>query len=162
VRCVEELAQPERARALELYAGHGNLTFALASAASLVAIESDAAAVDALRAQLLERGFPHVQVRCADAAEGARGGSPVDVAVLDPPRSGARAAIAALLKRNPARIVYVSCDLATLERDLRALTDACYRVDRALAFDMFPQTAHLESVVRLQRTEHEPGPGEQA
>jgi 23S rRNA (uracil1939-C5)-methyltransferase len=126
---------------------------ALASAASLVAVESDRAAVEALREQLAERGIKHVVVRCADAAEGARGGSPVDVAVLDPPRSGARAALPALLARRPTRIVYVSCDLATLERDLRTLTDAGYRIDRALAFDMFPQTAHLESVVRLQRGE---------
>ena len=162
VRCVAELAQPERARAIELYAGHGNLTLALASAASLVAVEGDADAADALRMQLAERGFKHVEVRCADAAAGVRGGSPVDVAVLDPPRSGARAAIPALLKRKPSRIVYVSCDLATLERDLRMLTDAGYLIDRALAFDMFPQTAHLESVVRLQRAAPEAEPGSRA
>jgi 23S rRNA (uracil1939-C5)-methyltransferase len=128
----------------------------------LVAVEGDAGAAEALRTLLAERGIKHVDVRCADAAAGVRGGSPVDVAVLDPPRSGARAAIPALLARKPSRIVYVSCDLATLERDLRTLTDAGYFIDRALAFDMFPQTAHLESVVRLQRIEPDQGPGRQA
>ena len=150
VRCVAELAQPDGARVLELYAGSGNLTFALTAAKTLTAVESDPRGATALRAQLQVRGLRKVKVLCADAAQGARGPGPIDVVVLDPPRTGARDAIAALLPRKPTRIVYVSCDLATLERDLRALTDAGYRIDRALAFDMFPQTAHLESVVRLQ------------
>jgi 23S rRNA (uracil1939-C5)-methyltransferase len=151
VRCVAELAQPEGARVLELYAGSGNLTFALTGARALTAVEGDPDAAAALRAELQARGLHDVKVRCADAAEGARGREPLDVVVLDPPRAGARQALAALLPRQPGRIVYVSCELATLERDLRALTDDGYRIERALAFDMFPQTAHLESVVLLSR-----------
>ena len=57
-----------------------------------------------------------------------------------------------LLGRRPRRIVYVSCDLASLQRDLSALLAAGYRADAATAFDMFPQTSHLESVVRLVRS----------
>jgi 23S rRNA (uracil1939-C5)-methyltransferase len=151
VRVVAELAQPFGARVLELYAGSGNLTFALTEAKAVTAVEGDPNAASALRAELHARGLRHVTVRCADAAEGARGNAAIDVVVLDPPRAGAREVIAALLARKPSRIVYVSCDLATLERDLRVLVDeGGYLVDRALAFDMFPQTAHLESVVRLQ------------
>jgi 23S rRNA (uracil1939-C5)-methyltransferase len=75
-----------------------------------------------------------------------------DVVVLDPPRQGAKA----LFERSgvlpgPKRVVYVSCDTATLARDLRLATANGYRVDRLIGFDMFPQTAHLESLVRLVR-----------
>jgi 23S rRNA (uracil1939-C5)-methyltransferase len=52
---------------------------------------------------------------------------------------------------GPKRVVYVSCDTATLARDLRLATAKGYRVDRLIGFDMFPQTAHLESLVRLVR-----------
>jgi 23S rRNA (uracil1939-C5)-methyltransferase len=86
---------------------------------------------------------------CDDAARGAQGRTRVDVVVLDPPRSGARAALPAILGRRPKRVVYVSCDGATLRRDLGELAAHGYRVDAAAAFDMFPQTSHLEAVVRL-------------
>ena len=75
-----------------------------------------------------------------------------DVLVLDPPRQGAKA----LFEREQVwptakRIVYVSCDTATLGRDLRSACAHGYRIDAAVGLDMFPQTAHLESVVRLVR-----------
>ena len=75
-----------------------------------------------------------------------------DVIVLDPPRQGARALFEESdLLPGPKRIVYVSCDTATLARDLRIATSKGYRIDRVIGFDMFPQTAHLESLVRLVR-----------
>jgi 23S rRNA (uracil1939-C5)-methyltransferase len=145
------LAEPAGARVLELYAGHGNFTVGLAAlAASVRAVESDRAACDACREALQLRGFAHAQVVCADAAEGARGRGALDVIVLDPPRTGAKSALPAILARAPRRIVYVSCDLATLRRDLGELLSAGYAVDAAAGFDMFPNTAHLETVVRLQ------------
>jgi 23S rRNA (uracil1939-C5)-methyltransferase len=75
-----------------------------------------------------------------------------DVVVLDPPRQGSRA----FFERSgvlpgPVRVIYVSCDTATLARDLRIAAVLGFRLDRAIAFDMFPQTAHLESLVRLIR-----------
>jgi 23S rRNA (uracil1939-C5)-methyltransferase len=149
---VLSLAEPHAARVLELYAGHGNLTVALApGAAELRAVEADREAAAACRQNLLARGLSGARVVCEDAARGAQGTGRVDVVVLDPPRAGAREALPGLLARRPARIVYVSCDLTTLRRDLGVLVAAGYQLDAAAAFDMFPHTAHLESVVRLVR-----------
>lgn len=75
---------------------------------------------------------------------------PVDVAILNPPRAGLHAAVPRLLRtRPPERVVYVSCDPATLARDLDRLSDV-YRVASVRCFDLFPQTAHVETVVDLE------------
>ncbi len=145
---VARLAETAGKRVLELYAGHGNLTVALApGAASLVAVEYDEAAAAACRENLARRGLTGVRVVAGDAA--AWQGGPVDVVVLDPPRAGAREVLDAIARRRPERIVYVSCDTATLGRDIARLRALGYVPDAAIALDMFPQTAHLESVVRL-------------
>ncbi len=150
VEVVAQLVQPDGAAILELYSGAGNLTVALAPAArKYVAVESDAAAVQACRGNLATRGLKGPKLVVGDAASGASGR--YDVVVLDPPRSGARAAIPAMLKVRPARIVYVSCDPKTLERDLGSLAEHGWGVTAAHGFDMFPQTAHVEAVVRLER-----------
>jgi 23S rRNA (uracil1939-C5)-methyltransferase len=146
---VSALAAPGAARVLELYAGHGNLTLALAAeAAELVAVEADAHAAEALRANLAAHGLVRARV-IAGAAEAHVGRGPVDVVVLDPPRAGALAALDAILARRPARIVYVSCQPPTLRRDLQGLAAGGYEADAAVAFDMFPHTGHVEAVVRL-------------
>lgn len=152
VREVRALAEPAGADVLELYAGHGNLTVALAPGArSVVAVEQVSEAVAALRENLALRGHAHARAVEDDAARyvGGRGASRVDVVVLDPPRAGARDAIAGIVARRPRRVVYVACDPATLARDVRALRGAGYAPDAAVALDMFPQTAHVEAVVRL-------------
>jgi 23S rRNA (uracil1939-C5)-methyltransferase len=74
----------------------------------------------------------------------------VDLLLLDPPRTGCENRdIAGILALRPARLSYVSCDPATLARDLKKLTAAGYSLDSIAAFDMFPQTHHVETVVRL-------------
>lgn len=150
VELVCQWAAPGDARVLELYAGHGNLTVALArQAASLVAVEQDPTTAAACRDNLSRRGL-EATVQQTTAGKGAVG-PPVDVVVLDPPREGAREALAGLQARAPLRIVYVSCDPFTLGRDLRDLAAAGYHVRRAAALDMFPQTAHVEAIVCLGR-----------
>jgi 23S rRNA (uracil1939-C5)-methyltransferase len=73
-----------------------------------------------------------------------------DLAVVDPPRSGLGAKVTpGLVQMSPRKIVYVSCDPATLARDLRVLKDAGYNIDELHMVDLFPQTYHLESVVKL-------------
>ena len=145
------LAEPAGARVLELYAGHGNLTVPLAAqAAELVAVEADPEAAEACRQNLSDRGLA-AKVITGDAAAYAAG-SRVDAVVVDPPRAGARDALAGIVGRAPARIVYVSCDTATLARDVEELRRARYLPDHAHAFDMFPHTAHVEAVVRLMRS----------
>lgn len=139
-------------RVLDLYAGAGNLSVPLRRrGAAVVAVEADeqAAADAAANAERVDgpplevrrqRAEPAVEALARDAAR-------FDVAVLDPPRSGAAGCIPALLRLAPSRIVYVACDPATLARDLRALA-ARYRIDAVQPLDMFPQTYHVETVVR--------------
>jgi 23S rRNA (uracil1939-C5)-methyltransferase len=152
---VSELAEPSGAHVIELYAGHGNFTVNLARTASaLEAFELDAQAADACRENLRARGLEKARVHTADAAQlapGDRNLRKADVIVVDPPRGGAPGLAALAARTSPARIVYVSCHMTTLARDLRALALLGYRADRAYALDMFPQTAHVEAVVRLQR-----------
>ncbi len=147
---VARLARVEGAKVLELHAGIGNFTVALAAdAKTLVAVEQDPEAVAACKRNLDARGL-RARVVAGDANHPPKGR--YDVVVLDPPRQGAKAFFerGAVLP-HPARIIYVSCDTATLARDLRLAADAGYRIDFAAGFDMFPQTAHLESLVRLVR-----------
>lgn len=145
---VVELAAPAERDVLELFAGAGNLTVALAaSAGSLVAIEQDEAAAEACRENLRARGLA-ATVRSADAQTWRPPAVP-EVVVLDPPRTGAQGAIQRLVKLGPKEIVYVSCDPPTLRRDLETLTKAGWVPTDAVALDMFPQTAHVECVVRL-------------
>ena len=72
--------------------------------------------------------------------------------VVDPPRTGmSREAMAGVIKLGSPRLIYVSCDVATLARDARVLLDAGYRVASARAFDLFPNTAHVETVISFSR-----------
>ncbi|MGE0548724.1 MAG: class I SAM-dependent RNA methyltransferase [Kofleriaceae bacterium] len=75
----------------------------------------------------------------------------VDVLALDPPRTGAAAAIAGIVRLAPSTIVYISCDVATLARDAAALVSAGYRARDAWPLDVMPQTSHVEVVLRLVR-----------
>ncbi len=151
VRTVAELAAPEGLRVLELHAGVGNFTVELAShgPSALVAVEQDPHAARACQAALERKGL-RARVTVGDANQPPKGR--YDVVVLDPPRQGARALFEqSELWRGPKRVIYVSCDTATLARDLHLVTGRGYRIDHMIGFDMFPQTAHLESLVRLVR-----------
>ncbi|MEM7136870.1 MAG: methyltransferase domain-containing protein [Myxococcota bacterium] len=152
-RLVEEvvrLAAPEGMRVLELHCGIGNFTVGLADgAAKLVAVERDRASTEACRHNVSRRGL-NASIVEGDASNPPKG--QYDVVVLDPPRQGARAFFEQRgVWASARRIVYVSCDTATLARDLRLACNEGFAIDEAVAFDMFPQTAHLESVVRLVR-----------
>ena len=148
-----DAAAPEGARVLELYAGHGNFTLGLAArAAAVVAVERDAAAAACLRFNLDAHGL-EARVIADDSARAVaaipRG--TIDVALLDPPRDGARDAVAPLVALAPARIAYVSCDPESLGRDGRMLVAGGYRLAHVRALDMFPQTSHVEVVARFER-----------
>jgi len=72
--------------------------------------------------------------------------------VLDPPRTGlSPEALSGVLALSPSRVVYVSCDVATLARDVKKFIDAGYRLDHIVAFDLFPNTAHIETLAVLVR-----------
>jgi 23S rRNA (uracil1939-C5)-methyltransferase len=72
--------------------------------------------------------------------------------LVDPPRTGmSKDALAGIIRHAPARLVYVSCDVATLARDTRTLLDAGYELGAMTAFDLFPNSAHVETVVTFER-----------
>jgi 23S rRNA (uracil1939-C5)-methyltransferase len=150
-RAVVELARPAERDVLELFSGSGNLTVMLArEAKTLLAIESDEDAAAAARENLKARGLTTAVVRAEDA-ESYRPVQRPHVVVLDPPRKGAAGAIRRIVHAGIPEVVYVSCDPPTLSRDLKALADAGYVVTSAVALDMFPQTAHVEAVVRAEK-----------
>ncbi len=87
---------------------------------------------------------------------------PADLVVLNPPRAGVDVRVTEALRvAGPARLIYVSCDPATLARDIGRLSSS-YEIVDVRAFDLFPQTAHVEVVVVLKRTAAEPGNGSDA
>jgi len=71
--------------------------------------------------------------------------------VMDPPREGAKEIIEGLVSLSPARIFYISCDPATLARDLKKFSELGYKVVKVRPFDMFPQTFHIESITMLSK-----------
>ncbi|MAE93791.1 MAG: RNA methyltransferase [Deltaproteobacteria bacterium] len=142
-------------RAVELYAGAGFFTAGLARAfLALTAVESDTRATRDLRHNLAAAGQEHVSVR-PESVEAFLSDPRVprpEVVVLDPPRVGLpRHGAPALASLGARRIVYVSCDPATLARDLKALTIEGYELNALRGFDLFPQTSHIEAVATLER-----------
>lgn len=142
-------------RVLDLYCGNGNISVPIAPyVAELIGVEGYAPSIQDAVANAARNGVANVSFQVSDAALAirrfAKQGERFDLVILDPPRAGAEAAgdIASL---NPAKIIYVSCDPATLSRDLALICDRGYRVTRSQPVDMFPQTYHLESVTELRR-----------
>ncbi len=147
---VVELASVHGKSVLELYAGHGNFSVALArDAAAYTAVEQDVAASAALRRNLGGRSLSAKLVEGDALAYAPPAG--LDVVLLDPPRGGAPGLLGRLAQRKVKRIVYVSCDPQTLARDLGELHGQDYRLAWVETFEMFPQTADLETLVCLTR-----------
>ena len=142
---------------LDLYCGVGTITLAMASAAGqVIGVEVVPQAVEDAKENALRNGITNAEFICGDAGQAAleleRRGVRADVVVVDPPRKGLNAdAIEALARFAPKRIVYVSCDPATLGRDLALLKEKGYRLQTATAADLFPRCSHVESVVCLSK-----------
>lgn len=150
---VLEALQPRAGEVvLDLYAGVGTFTLPLAEAgADVVAVEGAGSAVRDLRRNLADNGL-YADVAPGDAARALAELGSFDLAVTDPPRSGMRPdALAALVEAAPRRLVYVSCDPATLARDARALGDTGYALVSATPVDLFPQSFHVETVAVFDR-----------
>jgi 23S rRNA (uracil1939-C5)-methyltransferase len=151
-RAVVELVPPG-GPVLDLYAGVGLFSLPLAAAATeVLAVETSATAVEDAETNVRTAGLQNVRVLRADVGEALlrRRAQADERIVLDPPRTGAGpAVVAGIAGRKPNAIVYVSCDPPTLGRDLAAFARHGYRPDTVRAFDLFPDTYHLETVVRL-------------
>ena len=142
---------------LDLYCGVGTITLSMAAAAGkVIGVEVIPQAVADAKDNAKRNGIENAEFFCGDAGEAAlalaKEGIHIDVAVVDPPRKGLSAdAIEALAQIAPRRIVYVSCDPATLARDVALLKERGYQLQKALAADLFPRCAHVESIVCLTR-----------
>lgn len=144
-------------RFVELYAGIGFLTLPLARAGlGGLAVESDRQAATDLAFNLEQAGLAGSVRALAERVEGERviAGwlEGADLLLVDPPRIGLDTPVReAIAHHGPPVLVYVSCDPATLARDLARLVAGGYRLASVVAFDLFPQTPHVEAIVRLER-----------
>jgi len=146
--------QPDE-RVLDLYAGIGTISVAVArNAAGVTAIEENPHAVQLgrLNARINSARVEYLPGKVETVLRGIRLGQHQAV-ILDPPRAGCEpAALAELIRLGADRIVYVSCEPSTHARDLVRLVRGGYRIRRATIVDMFPQTYHIESVALLERS----------
>lgn len=153
VEAVVAIAAPA-VRVLDLFCGAGNLSLPLAHAgAAVVGVDRDARAVADARRGAAEAGLAgaRFEVAAADRFLAQQGLAGADLVLLDQPRGGAPAVAARLGALRPPRLLYVSCDPATLARDVRTLARAGFRVERVQPIDLFPQTEHVETVLEAVR-----------
>ena len=144
---------------LDLYCGTGTITLCLARhAKKAIGVEIVPQAIEDAKFNAAQNGMENAEFFCMDAGQAAKmlvdRRTRPDVIVVDPPRKGVSAdVIEAISAMAPQRVVYVSCDPATLARDLKLLTAAGYTLQTAEAFDLFPRCAHMETVVLLSKGE---------
>lgn len=141
-------------RVLELYGGVGGIGLALArKGARVTIVEADREAVASGREAAERVGIPTVRLVASDVGRYLRNSNRAeapDLVIADPPRTGlGREVVVALAGLGARRLTMVSCDPATMARDVGALVAHGYGVDRIVPFDLFPQTAHVETVVWL-------------
>ena len=142
----------------DLYCGIGTISLFLAQKAKKVyGVEIVPQAIEDARRNARLNGMENVEFFVGKAEEVLpeqyeKNQIYADVIVVDPPRKGCdQMCLDTILKMRPERVVYVSCDSATLARDLRYLVDGGYEVKKVRECDMFPQSGHCECVVRLER-----------
>jgi len=144
---------------LDLYCGIGTITLCLAKAAKrVIGAEIVPPAIRDAKENALRNHVENAEFFCGDAADIAAklesDGLRPDVVTVDPPRKGlAPEVIASVAAMGPEKVVYVSCDPATLGRDVKIFREFGYEAKRAAAVDMFPGTAHVETVVLLSKGE---------
>ncbi|MDA1076938.1 MAG: RsmD family RNA methyltransferase, partial [Proteobacteria bacterium] len=150
-------ATGQGARLLELYAGSGFFTLPLARRfTKVMAVESNAKAISFLNSSARDAGLRGIEA-CAEDVEtfvlSARCTQFLaGVVFVDPPRAGLGVEVVrALSKPGPKRLVYLSCDAATLARDVAGLTQAEWKLMSVTGYDLFPQTPHVEGLVVLER-----------
>ena len=144
---------------LDLYCGAGTITLALSDhAKKVLGAEIVPEAIDDARENAARNGVKNAEFFCGDASDVAkklaRENLRPDVITVDPPRKGLAAdVVESIAEMQPGRVVYVSCDSATMARDVKRLADLSYTAQRACAVDMFPRADHVETVVLLSKGE---------
>ncbi|HEY7546123.1 MAG TPA: class I SAM-dependent RNA methyltransferase [Blastocatellia bacterium] len=152
---IEAVGEERGSLAIDLFAGVGLFTLPMSRLYKrVIGIEFDRDAVKLAEENLAENKIFNVEYHCAAVERWLKDFSTaeaIDFILLDPPRGGAAEAIREIARLQPKRIAYVSCDPATLARDLRSLLDAGFELKRVVGFDLFPQTYHVETIVLLAR-----------
>lgn len=149
------LPEKDGFEAIDVYCGTGTISMILSKRAKHVTgIENIKPAVEDAARNAERNGAGNAYFICADAAEALpeliEKGTRPDVIVIDPPRKGCdKAVLNAITGSAVQRVIYVSCDPATLARDVRILVDCGYSIQKVQPIDMFPQTAHVETVCQL-------------
>jgi 23S rRNA (uracil1939-C5)-methyltransferase len=141
-------------KVLDLFCGMGNFSLPLARhSAWVIGVEDYAPSIDNARNNALANNIRNIEFHAADATHFMKRfhAEELDLVVLDPPRTGCYPVACELLKLRPKRILYVSCDPATLARDLVPLVQGGYEIVIGQPFDFFPQTWHIESMTLLSR-----------
>ncbi len=143
---------------VDLYCGAGTISLSMANLfENIVGVEIIPEAVEDAKFNAKENGISNARFLCADAYEAAKQlddeGLRPDVVIVDPPRKGLEAGLPRHIALNmaPERVVYVSCDPATLARDVKEFEENGYKLVEAVPFDLFPRTAHVETVVLLSK-----------
>jgi len=151
IETVNDFVRPEtQPKVLELHAGIGNFSTSLArQGAELTASEINPNAALLCKRNLRTMGLSNDVLVLDDLTALEKTSGPWDVVLLDPPRTGAAAAVKRLAQDRPERIVYVSCDPATFARDCKTLMEVGYTLKNIKALEMFPQTTHIETVALL-------------
>ncbi len=142
---------------VDLYCGAGTIGLTMADKVeTLIGVEIVPEAIEDAKINAKLSGIENARFICADAADAAKTlkseGITPDTVILDPPRKGCdEALLSTVCEMNPERIVYVSCDPATLARDLAILESKGYKTKKAVPFDLFPRTVHIECVTLLTK-----------
>ncbi len=152
-RIKDELQLTSRQQAVDLYCGAGAISLQLASSSGKVlGIESSTQAVDDARDSAKMNGITNAEFMAGPAEVLLEKVQQADAVVCDPPRSGLKPEVIRELTRlKPQKIAYLSCDPATLARDLKEIMKSDYRISGLYTADMFPQTYHIETLALLQR-----------
>ncbi len=144
---------------LDLFAGSGNLSIALAKAGyQVTAVEQNKISVASAKQNIKKNNIKTMIIEKADSASFIKGYAknkqkfPWRHVLLDPPRAGALGVCRDLVLLKPEYITYISCDLATLRRDLKVLLEGSYVINKIYSYDFFPSTFHIETMVLLSRT----------
>jgi 23S rRNA (uracil1939-C5)-methyltransferase len=154
----EEYLEPDNKNILDLYCGAGTIGLSFAKKAkSIIGVEIIPEAIEDAKFNAKLNGIENARFICADASKAAKilrdEGIKTDAIVLDPPRKGCEAELLSVIAQDfaPERIVYVSCDVATLARDVKILEEKGYKVVEYTPVDLFPRTSHVEMVAFLSQ-----------
>ena len=155
---VEEYAEPSGKSIIDLYCGTGTIGLTVASKCKqLIGVEIVKQAVEDAVQNAKDNGIENASFICGDALEAAqklsKSGIKPDVVILDPPRKGCDKELINIVadKFSPERVVYVSCDPATLARDIAVFSKLGYKLAEYTPFDLFPRTNHIETVTLINR-----------